>query len=155
MRGKAEWTRPMPIYSRITPAHAGKSLVKAPAFRVCWDHPRTCGEKPVCSCTISTSRGSPPHMRGKGSCLSVKSLKARITPAHAGKRQEECAEVAQEWDHPRTCGEKFGRYASQKDTMGSPPHMRGKAMCRRGELCGRRITPAHAGKRCFLLMVAA
>ena len=71
----------------------------------------------------------------------------RITPAHAGKSVTLRAIAHNEWDHPRTCGEKknFALHCCQK--LGSPPHMRGKVgVCRLVDgICG--ITPAHAGKR--------
>ena len=45
-------------------------------------------------------------MRGKGFAHSVISSDFGITPAHAGKREEDTDEKKQQKDHPRACGEK-------------------------------------------------
>ena len=45
MRGKATVFRPQDIYTRITPAHAGKSRRTCPTLPTAGDHPRACGEK--------------------------------------------------------------------------------------------------------------
>ena len=70
----------------------------------------------------------------------------RITPAHAGKREETDTIPLISKDHPRTCGEKsfFPYFLAIWD--GSPPHMRGKVLCSSSEKRSYRITPAHAGK---------
>ncbi len=49
-------------------------------------------------------------------------------------------------DHPRTCGEKSITSKSTSKTVGSPPHMRGKALFLQEKALDLRITPAHAGK---------
>ena len=51
---------------RITPAHAGKSIVwyASPPFTS--DHPRTCEEKAEVLTAGAEETGSPPHMWGKG-----------------------------------------------------------------------------------------
>ena len=65
MRGKARCGKLADLYTRITPAHAGKRGGKRnpnPEWR---DHPRACGEKfrPLWIETLAV--GSPPRMRGK------------------------------------------------------------------------------------------
>ena len=45
MRGKATVFRPQDIYTRITPAYAGKSGTALNAMPNAKDHPRVCGEK--------------------------------------------------------------------------------------------------------------
>ena len=65
MRGKATVTVEIDSKSRITPAHAGKSLHLSNRFRHLPDHPRTCGEKKVGDLITGYPAGSPPHMRGK------------------------------------------------------------------------------------------
>ena len=50
-------------------------------------------------------------------------------------------------DHPRTCGEKSFNASVFQQSLGSPPHMRGKATSSRKTPESVRITPAHAGKR--------
>ena len=66
MRGKASILPPPVAANGITPAHAGKSCrAWLPIFCI-RDHPRPCGEKPRRRRGLSTIRGSPPPMRGKG-----------------------------------------------------------------------------------------
>ena len=75
-----------------------------------------------------------------------------ITPAHAGKSVEYYGVILHAWDHPRTCGEKIVMCSQATKVLGSPPHMRGKAI---QFLCctpPRGITPAHAGKRDSLIL---
>ena len=111
------------------------------------DHPRTCGEKAVLSVPVAEAVGSPPHMRGKARKQSPFPEFGRITPAHAGKRPKQHIKPREKKDHPRTCGEKFGRSSLGFFLRGSPPHMRGKASQKQAGQAPRRITPAHAGKR--------
>ena len=69
-----------------------------------------------------------------------------ITPAGAGKTDEQGNFHARSWDHPRRCGENFQLAIVLPPASGSPPQVRGK----RGHASGRnivnRITPAGAGK---------
>ena len=65
MRGKGQ-----PLYivvseSGITPACAGKSLVRELLLIVSRDHPRVCGEKKKDTHAAKEAKGSPPRMRGK------------------------------------------------------------------------------------------
>ena len=86
MRGKGGVCLAGLHYLRITPAHAGKRLVRY-AGRYCdRDHPRTCGEKLNALLLAGSLRGSPPHMRGKGVFECADCCAVGITPAHAGKR---------------------------------------------------------------------
>ena len=52
-----------------------------------------------------------------------------ITPAYAGKSYTLHEVSAPDGDHPRLCGEKPVRNASEKKESGSPPPMRGKVLC--------------------------
>ena len=66
MRGKGQ-----PLYivvseSGITPACAGKSLVRELLLIVSRDHPRVCGEKCAGIVALLIKVGSPPRVRGKG-----------------------------------------------------------------------------------------
>ena len=69
MRGKAPPYKKGGVYFRITPAHAGKSMVFLTNIDGVEDHPRTCGEKFICVHLTSSLLGSPPHMRGKAFCI--------------------------------------------------------------------------------------
>ena len=73
-------------FIRITPAHAGKRLQVLDKNTISWDHPRTRGEKFLCSFCILVGKGSPPHTRGKAPKETVLTCVPGITPAHAGKR---------------------------------------------------------------------
>ena len=91
---------------RITPAYAGKSSrpLRPPECRK--DHPRVCGEKQKKSPTGLVTRGSPPHVRGKGADEQGVGGVAGITPAYAGKRVRCSQQALPCTDHPRMCGEK-------------------------------------------------
>ena len=114
--------------TRITPAHAGKSMTGAGIAHNAWDHPRTCGEKRVLCYIEKAKEGSPPHMRGKAFVNPRAYPAFRITPAHAGKRSGGWSAGLAVWDHPRTCGEKGGQLYLHVVVVGSPPHMRGKVL---------------------------
>ena len=126
MRGKATVYHSNIIFTRITPAYAGKrTFFSCPdtSFR---DHPRLCGEKVEFLKTESEQKGSPPPMRGKAACLA---------PARSLAR-----------DHPRLCGEKTNSQTAGVRSLGSPPPMRGKGDFHISVCFIRRITPAYAGK---------
>ena len=86
-RGKATETISSISAPRITPAHAGKSLVVNFNFYNPQDHPRTRGEKELTLDENARSEGSPPHTRGKVARFVTVWTLTRITPAHAGKSQ--------------------------------------------------------------------
>ena len=146
VRGKDAGSLDAGVDGGITPACAGKSQPTAPAENRSWDHPRMCGEKLFSFLLRSGTRGSPPHVRGKGRCRPARGWRSRITPACAGKSVAVLCVSSLSQDHPRMCGEKFGVFYLAVGVQGSPPHVRGKVghvlVCRGGE----RITPACAGK---------
>ena len=107
MRGKAVRCTVGLYLLWITPAHAGKRDKPASSARACTDHPRTCGEKLQDFFKASYAWGSPPHMRGKVLLFQSALFVFGITPAHAGKSFIRIIRELEEWDHPRTCGEKF------------------------------------------------
>ena len=92
--------------NRITPADAGKTLLKKPvplttagspprmrgklaqcAPETCenMDHPRGCGENVLELRLFSFVPGSPPRMRGKLKDVIIEPVEIGITPADAGK----------------------------------------------------------------------
>ena len=85
-------------------------------------------------------------MRGKGKLNVVGNHIARITPAYAGKSLYSKGGRVVFWDHPRLCGEKFGKTSKACSLVGSPPPMRGKGNAWDWFFTGTRITPAYAGK---------
>ena len=147
MRGKVPMESKHRYRDRITPAHAGKSVFHGFCAVEVQDHPRTCGEKDIDVISAAAQVGSPPHMRGKAYYRSKSRDWDGITPAHAGKRRQNGNCKNADWDHPRTCGEKRCRKEKIKNELGSPPHMRGKALSTRYQHDSWGITPAHAGKR--------
>ena len=70
------------------------------------DHPRMRGEKERTVEDDFFCGGSPPHARGKGARRWASARMCRITPACAGKRDEEAAGYTIIKDHPRMRGEK-------------------------------------------------
>ena len=130
----------------ITPAHAGKSLLRLGTGGGNKDHPRTRGEKRIEEARRIADRGSPPHTRGKAWGAASLRTEFRITPAHAGKSASSRATGGAITDHPRTRGEKFLIIADTQGSTGSPPHTRGKATITSARRFIIRITPAHAGK---------
>ena len=69
---------------RITPAHAGNSVLQVLPDSGNEDHPRTCGEQVRYTLDQVRSLGSPPHMRGTDEASSASITPQGITPAHAG-----------------------------------------------------------------------
>ena len=146
VRGKVRNARIKYLNVRITPACAGKSMAWMPTSISRRDHPRVCGEKWCLGMHCMCDRGSPPRVRGKVQFSRLRDFHGRITPACAGKRETDFPGICPAGDHPRVCGEK--RYCSPCVTTGagSPPRVRGKGFQHAAEKCGRRITPACAGK---------
>ena len=69
----------------ITPAYAGRTLIRKAIEFGPKDHPRVCGENFAIAATDIGMRGSPPRMRGEP-CQGPRRQKVeRITPAYAGR----------------------------------------------------------------------
>ena len=112
---------------RITPACAGKSLLRFFWRCFCRDHPRVCGEKDAGPERTGKPEGSPPRVRGKAGFRLIFANGFGITPACAGKSN--MASVI------RNC------------KQGSPPRVRGKELSFARPVARWGITPACAGKR--------
>ena len=111
------------------------------------DHPRVGGEKLTSLTVKALSPGSPPHGRGKVVIRVISKPGVRITPAWAGKSEQNPSGTGPDGDHPRMGGEKFTGSQEELSELGSPPHGRGKESSISGGCAGIRITPAWAGKR--------
>ena len=85
-------------------------------------------------------------MRGKGGLHLFAADRQGITPAYAGKSDQEILGTRNAEDHPRLCGEKCTSSAMSRIKSGSPPPMRGKDAEPKGTDQKFRITPAYAGK---------
>ena len=79
------------VVTRITPAGAGKTGHIHRIRLRNRDHPRRCGENFCPRQSMLAIMGSPPQVRGKPPEKLPESLIKRITPAGAGKTQEENA----------------------------------------------------------------
>ena len=147
MRGKGQKGLIFVLQPRITPAYAGKRLLRQLRHITSRDHPRVCGEKVGPVGCVSGWLGSPPRMRGKVWHGVALADGHRITPAYAGKSCIYRSTTSISWDHPRVCGEKSFKTSTSCWSKGSPPRMRGKVGYPPKISCRSRITPAYAGKR--------
>ena len=147
MRGKEGDELGLGQTIRITPACAGKSPAHPAACPVHRDHPRVCGEKKPAPSGLDSQQGSPPRVRGKVPVTVFLCFCAGITPACAGKSRAMRPQFPLHRDHPRVCGEKSYWSILARNSLGSPPRVRGKAVfpARQHRTAG--ITPAGAGKR--------
>ena len=109
---------------RITPAHAGTTLLQKVEKPRRGDHPRSCGNNPSLMFSGVKTKGSPPLMREQQSPRSQLTVQPGITPAHAGTTPP-CAHQALFLpDHPRSCGNNCVGGVSFRPKVGSPPLMR-------------------------------
>ena len=91
-------------------------------------------------------------MRGKLSAVTLIQPCARITPADAGKTRMRIKKLRSARDHPRGCGENVDMPTEARETLGSPPRMRGKRNIMMNTIRLIRITPADAGKTATRLL---
>ena len=94
-RGKGSKADVECLRSRITLAWAGKRRQLWRLSMSRQDHPRVGGEKASTMTSVSPSKGSPPHGRGKEIKAKVFEGMDRITPAWAGK-----SPASQPWSPP-------------------------------------------------------
>ena len=149
-RGKGDTNYKIPRFFGITPAWAGKSFCRHSHVIQNADHPRVGGEKPSTYQVEYWALGSPPRGRGKDERRRPGEIRARITPAWAGKSWPLRDIHNLVWDHPRVGGEKFQKPIDMLQDMGSPPRGRGKVLEFALVFRWCRITPAWAGKREFV-----
>ena len=131
---------------RITPACAGKTLIKIMKEGAVKDHPRVCGENVEKLATNPLPQGSPPRVRGKLNFCGCFVILPRITPACAGKTPRLSHYPFSARDHPRVCGENVVAPPIFGYIIGSPPRVRGKQSLVYDFGYAIRITPACAGK---------
>ena len=148
MRGKGFCAVEIHCCCGITPACAGKSGTVGAVGNAIGDHPRMCGEKAAFQRLHLAMLGSPPHVRGKDLQRPRQHRGTGITPACAGKSFCFRSSSVRTWDHPRMCGEKLAFFVFCPYVLGSPPHVRGKALFIKNHFPFVGITPACAGKRC-------
>ena len=127
MRGKDLSDNELQVLDGITPAYAGKSVIRISDGCLRRDHPRVCGEKAHLRKMSCLLLGSPPRMRGKGRCHHPVIFVDRITPAYAGKSLLNTDNTTAARDHPRVCGEKTQNPIGGQFQQGSPPAYAGKS----------------------------
>ena len=106
VRGKGTDSQKVHHSTGITPACAGKRSKRMVVTTVTRDHPRMCGEKTISGVSIVSTKGSPPHVRGKVLREYDSAVFHGITPACAGKSNSLGYNLTKTEDHPRMCGEK-------------------------------------------------
>ena len=109
----------------IIPALAGNTMVLSSMDRWYWDHPRACGEHTGSFHGAARTPGSSPRLRGTQFISYLPYFLPGIIPALAGNtsRVKFACTVAR--DHPRACGEHYGRTAYHPRCSGSSPRLRG------------------------------
>ena len=145
-RGKGGISGDCFFLPRITPAWAGKRLIKHLVQQLHGDHPRVGGEKSLWNSVQQAQRGSPPRGRGKVCIATGLRVSDGITPAWAGKSCLYVLSKSSVRDHPRVGGEKNIVRKASFDPQGSPPRGRGKVFLLNVGDCVTGITPAWAGK---------
>ena len=130
----------------LIPAHAGKTGVGVPGYRLVGAHPRSRGENERVLVVIHVERGSSPLTRGKQTRPAALRAGPGLIPAHAGKTEFAGALIDGSGAHPRSRGENFSLTAALGNVVGSSPLTRGKHSDGRDHerVCG--LIPAHAGK---------
>ena len=120
---------------------------------ICWSWLNSfhlCGNCKACSSSISSIIGSPPLTRELQDLDSDKSLRDRITPAHAGTTQLKNHNLLRLEDHPRSRGNYATNNTPPYRVPGSPPLTRELQQYILSPEVYARITPAHAGTTSIL-----
>ena len=126
VREKRVFLETVIIYSRITPACAGKTVVRLQKTLRDRDHPRVCGKNPPARSSSVCPLGSPPRVREKRIKSLTKRRRTGITPACAGKTAVVGCQLSPLRDHPRVCGKNFKKFVFMHLELGSPPRVREK-----------------------------
>ena len=145
-RGKpSAWTNYLNPFGLI-PAHAGKTGCVRARRRRSRAHPRSRGENMQAAMQLTRDNGSSPLTRGKRVPGAPCDDGDGLIPAHAGKTSKRRPPSSPNGAHPRSRGENISSGRSALPTSGSSPLTRGKPLHRLGNMRGRGLIPAHAGK---------
>ena len=130
---------------RIIPARAGSTKIGIIAMPGLQDHPRSCGEHCTYLTVTGNRWGSSPLVRGALFPIDFRDVPEGIIPARAGSTGWTSRAAAENWDHPRSCGEHFFHHSKTPCAGGSSPLVRGAhtLLCVPHDLDG--IIPARAG----------
>ena len=113
-----------------------------------------CGKDSLIVICFSFLLGSPPRVREGHKIWNVMILRARITPACAGRTEIPFEILQDKEDHPRVCGKDESKISLPISCKGSPPRVReGHSQSLVGVGLDR-ITPACAG-RTFLYFLSS
>ena len=146
VRGSPGAARPGRDHPRIIPACAGKPRRAPTSGTSQWDYPRVCGEAFSRPRLSMSGNGLSPRVRGSPCLCIVKTRKAGIIPACAGKPSSPTWACRARRDYPRVCGEARSLAAVRLLLEGLSPRVRG-SRCRLATGSSTpRIIPACAGK---------
>ena len=129
----------------IIPACAGSTTYNVEFHTPVGDHPRMCGEHTFRSWLMVSSTGSSPHVRGARHPHRRNQIGRGIIPACAGSTEYRQTTNPPRRDHPRMCGEHYGRQQSANQLQGSSPHVRGALLHVSPRMRHGGIIPACAG----------
>ena len=124
-RGPPSGSTASPPGLRITPAHAGTTILGYGSYQLLEDHPRSRGDHLDSPNHSKHALGSPPLTRGPLGLNSTLIGKDGITPAHAGTTLMKGYPWHQFKDHPRSRGDHFSSGGWLMVHEGSPPLTRG------------------------------
>ena len=148
VRGTPARHLPVCVWVGIIPACAGNTVLPRRLFPLSWDHPRVCGEHPLCSIAWHPQAGSSPRVRGTLRSMRSWFCRSRIIPACAGNTRRAARATASSRDHPRVCGEHSGVYVGRPNDLGSSPRVRGTRADVEPRASMHGIIPACAGNTC-------
>ena len=131
---------------RITPACAGRTAKGFDLLISCQDHPRVCGKDFMQTRLWKSVQGSPPRVREGRYDGTQKDKRRRITPACAGRTDEDDFFADTNGDHPRVCGKDVALFVIHFPITGSPPRVREGPQLKIVVSDTPRITPACAGR---------
>ena len=144
-RGPPSGSTASPPGLRITPAHAGTTILGYGSYQLLEDHPRSRGDHLDSPNHSKHALGSPPLTRGPLGLNSTLIGKDGITPAHAGTTSRGEGDSVRGQDHPRSRGDHFAEALEALPAGGLPPLTRGPQFAVGKNPASVGITPAHAG----------
>ena len=146
VRGKRQCMKLETLKTRITPAGAGKTLLRRHCTHHIQDHPRRCGENFSLVSLLFAVLGSPRRCGENLYFRNQQRIHRGSPPQVRGKLVRSTSTHITDKDHPRRCGENVVAVAVFVAFPGSPPQVRGKRGFTFMEQWIQRITPAGAGK---------
>ena len=111
---------------RITPARAGKTVVRWQKALIVWDHPRSCGKDNGQRDWQIALTGSPPLVRERHAVRKTIHDKQRITPARAGKTQVPNTVLTRVQGSPPLVRERLDNISVMTSSTGITPARAGK-----------------------------